>query len=485
VSEFTWRGVIEGFYGRPWSPEDRRWLVERMGGWGMNLYVYAPKDDPLHRQRWREPYPDSTMAEFRDLVQGGARAGVEVGFALSPGLSVRYAAAADRAALVAKFQSFVALGSRFVALGLDDVPSRLVHEEDRAAFDSLAAAHVALAHAVQEGLGADVKLWLVPTDYVGTAATDYLDVLGERLDAGIEVGWTGRTVVSPEILAAEARSRAQTLRRRLLVWDNVPVSDGPMRNQLHLGPYGRRDPGLAQHVSGVLLNPMEHARASALMVRTAADYLREPRRYAPEASWQAALAELGEGAPEALELFAAAHRFSPVWCDARERELEGLLGELRAALAARRPCAPVLERLAEALERRLAAPARLREDLRDRQLAAEIEPWIASFDRETRVMRSALRALALLLGDGPRGAKTHALFQLESVLAAEPAPLRSSYGPRRAMYPQLASLRDDEFGFGSDPWLFRDRCLTDELCAWAEDVARDVLGVRSESADGA
>jgi hypothetical protein len=53
------------------------------------------------------------------------------------------------------------------------------------------------------------------------------------------------------------------------------------------------------------------------------------------------------------------------------------------------------------------------------------------------------------------------------------------------MYPQLASLRDDEFGFGSDPWLFRDRCLADELCAWAEDVARDVLGVRSESADGA
>jgi len=163
MTEFVHRGVIEGFYGPPYSHADRLWLIERLGAWGMNRYVYAPKDDPLHRAQWRSPYEADALRQFAELVACGERAGVDVGFAVSPGLTIEYASADDVRALQAKFRDFQALGSRFFCLALDDVPTTLLHAGDQARFASLGAAHVHLTHAVADALGSEATLWLVPT----------------------------------------------------------------------------------------------------------------------------------------------------------------------------------------------------------------------------------------------------------------------------------------------------------------------------------
>ena len=55
-------GVIEGFYGRPWTEAQRIEMMDWIAAAGMNLYVYAPKDDVKLRARWREPYTDAEMA---------------------------------------------------------------------------------------------------------------------------------------------------------------------------------------------------------------------------------------------------------------------------------------------------------------------------------------------------------------------------------------------------------------------------------------
>jgi hyaluronoglucosaminidase len=475
ASPFRHRGVIEGFYGTPWAHEDRLHAIERLGAWGMNRYVYAPKDDPLHRARWREPYPDDWLARFAELLERGARAGVEVGYAISPGLSIRYSDAAERRALCDKLRGFAKLGVRFFGLCLDDVPSELAHAEDRAAFASLAAAHVALAHEVRDALGPGAALWLVPTDYLGSQPTDYLEELGAALDPAIEVGWTGRTVLSPTIEAAEARARATCLRRKLLIWDNVPAADGPMRPMLHLGAYLGRDPRLAAHASGVLLNPMLHARASGLMLRCAAAYLADPAGYDAERAWRDAARELGAGAPEAFALFAAAHRFSPLAPDDRDRELEQGLARLRDAFAAGRDPRPALEALRAALGARAGVAEALRAGLADRRLLAELEPWLDSHAAETRRMSAALDLLVALEGGGPRKHAVFACFGYAS-RTGEPAPVKVSYGPRRLLYPQLVSMRDDEMGFGADPWLLRGCCLADEFVAVADARAQARLG---------
>lgn len=472
---FPHRGVIEGFYGTPWSHEDRLHVVAQLGAWGMNRYVYAPKEDPLHRSRWREPYPDDFVRRFAELVAHGGRVGVEVGFAISPGLSIRYSAADERAALVAKLRAFRPQGVRFFALCLDDVPSALVHAEDRAAFASLAAAHVALAHEVQGALGGDATLWLVPTDYLGVAATDYLEEMGATLDPRIEVGWTGRTTCSPTIELAEARERSAALRRRLLLWDNVPVADGPMRPMLHLAPYVGRARELAECVSGVLLNPMQHARASGVTLRCAAAYLRDPGSYDAERAWEQAVSEIGAGAPGAFEIFARAHRFSPQTPDDRDVELEKRLAHLRKALDADSDARGPLEALHAVLTERAMVADVLRTGLQDRQLRAEIEPWIASHAAETRRMQAALDLLLALEAEGPRKDAVFACFRYVT-RSSEPPPAQVSYGPRRLLYPQLASMRDESMGFGRDPWLLRDRCLADEFVELADSRAQALLG---------
>lgn len=476
MSAFRWQGVVEGFYGRPWAHEDRLWLLERMGGWGMNAYVYAPKDDPLHLARWRELYPGAQMRDFAELVAAGERAGVAFGVALSPGRSITYSDPADRAAFVAKLESFLALGVRLFSIALDDVPGRLQNDADRRAFRSFAAAQVALVEAVRAALPRDAALWFVPTEYLGTEPTDYLDELGRGLPPEIEIGWTGRTVLSPTIPASEAAARAATLRRRIMLWDNTPVADGPMRPMLHLNPYTGRDRALAEHVSGVLLNPMEHARASAITLRAASEYLADPVTYDAEAAWRRAVDELGGALAPELELFAAAHRFSPLTPDDRDRALEAAVACLRDALERGGEALEALGALDARLAERLAANAALRERLDDRRLLAELEPWLAAHAVETRRMQAAAGGLRALESGENAAARALGFAIMQGKLTRETPTAKASYGPRRVLYPQFTSMADDAMRFGGDPALVTERCLSDELVRLVEARAARALG---------
>ncbi|WP_400261716.1 beta-N-acetylglucosaminidase domain-containing protein [Sphingobacterium sp. SG20118] len=53
--DVAFRGTVEGFYGEPWSFEDRVAQLRFYGEWKMNTYLYGPKDDPYHSSpSWRE-----------------------------------------------------------------------------------------------------------------------------------------------------------------------------------------------------------------------------------------------------------------------------------------------------------------------------------------------------------------------------------------------------------------------------------------------
>ncbi|MEN8161050.1 MAG: beta-N-acetylglucosaminidase domain-containing protein, partial [Myxococcota bacterium] len=443
--------------------------IDRLGELGMNLYVPAPKDDPLHRERWRETPPAEELERFAELVARGRGVGVTIGCALSPGLSIRYSSAADVRALVEKLRLNTGLGAGFAALCLDDVPTELAHAEDRGAFASLADAHVSLATAVREALPPEVTLWVAPTDYAGTEASDYAATLGAALAPEIELAWTGRTTIPPTIPADEAAARARLLGRKLLLWDNVPVADGPMRTMLHLGPYLGRDPGLVDSLSGVLLNPMQQARASYVAIAGAAAWLADPAGFDPEASWRDAVRRLGTGAPAAFETFAAAHRFSPLSPTDRDPALE------RAWRSHREGGDTALPAL---LEDRIAAGNALRAGLDDRRLLAEIEPWLAGHERESRRMAAAVELLEALRTPGTSLDRCLAFVRFEGRLTRNAPAATTSYGPRRVLYPQLRGLWQGEARFADDPALYRDRCLADEMVRAAEAEAERVLGAK-------
>lgn len=66
---FKIRGMIEGFYGKPWTMAQREKAMQVMAENRMNTYIYGPKDDPYHRERWRELYD----AEHLQLLQAMIR----------------------------------------------------------------------------------------------------------------------------------------------------------------------------------------------------------------------------------------------------------------------------------------------------------------------------------------------------------------------------------------------------------------------------
>ncbi len=277
ASPFAIRGVIEGFYGNPWSPDQRLEMVDFIAARGMNTFVYGPKDDPLVRRLWREPYAGDGLARLSGLVARCDDRGVDLVYCLSPGLSIRYSSADDISVLCAKLDSVARLGVRAFGLLLDDIPAVLQHAEDRAAFADLADAHVDVIGRVLAHLGAAARLLVCPTTYWGYGTEPYLARLGEALDPRIDLLWTGRAICSATLDLPDAQVFEHTARRPPLYWDNYPVNDVAMGFELHVGPYRGRDPRLAEASRGVIANPMELFEASKIAIATIADYLADPR----------------------------------------------------------------------------------------------------------------------------------------------------------------------------------------------------------------
>ncbi|MFI6520595.1 beta-N-acetylglucosaminidase domain-containing protein [Spirillospora sp. NPDC050679] len=312
------RGTIEGFYGTPWSHAERLDHLRFSATCKLNAYVYAPKDDPFHRERWREPYPPEALARLAELVEEAAARHVRFVFAISPGLSMVYGDPAERAVLRAKAEQVWQVGVREYALLFDDIPLGLEHGPDREAFGAgagaSAAAHAAVCRDFAEGFlaprGADRPLIMVPTDYAGNARSPYRDRLATELPPDVPVWWTGSDVVVGEVSAADVAASADSYGHQLVLWDNFPVNDfAPAR--VFLGPLVGRTTELdGLPLEGVTANPMVQAAASRLALATVADYTWRPAAYDPARSHANAV-RLVPGAAELLPLVEACSAWPP------------------------------------------------------------------------------------------------------------------------------------------------------------------------------
>ncbi|HKF90787.1 MAG TPA: beta-N-acetylglucosaminidase domain-containing protein [Acidimicrobiia bacterium] len=465
------RGVIEGFYGQPWSPTDRLAVIEFLAERGMNAYVYAPKSDPKHRDRWRDAYDAAELGQFRTLAEHAAQQGTRFGFALSPGLDIDYRSDPDRDALLAKLAPLLDAGVQWVVLALDDIPNRprlAVEQTDLTAW---------LLDALR-GRQPDLHLTLVPTEYVGTRPTSYLEGLAAELPSDVDVMWTGPTVCSPVIRAADARARASALAgRRPLLWDNYPVNDGTMEPSLHLGPYRGREPELTDELDGVLCNPMLQPHASEVALATAADFLSAPENYDPAASWSRAIAAVGKSRAPALRALAAACADGPLLAP---EHLEANVLVTALVDAAGGPAWPEAVR---ALRDHLAAAQDARRawaDAGDEPLAGELEPWLGAAVIEGEAGLAALRLVqqtypvARISPDGngkafgpdAEAAMVHAFATVFSWSAARRRK-QVVFGPRFAFYPAVIQLDDGRPGLDVDLAVVEDRSAIDRLCRFA------------------
>ncbi|MBI2998579.1 MAG: beta-N-acetylglucosaminidase domain-containing protein [Deltaproteobacteria bacterium] len=124
-------GIVEGFFGPPWSMSHRAAMFQFAAKRGMNTYLYAPKDDPYHRERWREPYPESEWKELLKLIRLARERRIDFVYGFHPGKGLHFAAAEPVDIMLTKAQRFYDAGVRTFAILFDDIPSRLKHAEDQ------------------------------------------------------------------------------------------------------------------------------------------------------------------------------------------------------------------------------------------------------------------------------------------------------------------------------------------------------------------
>jgi hypothetical protein len=218
--------------------------------------------------------------------------------------------------------------------------------------------------------------------------------LGKELDPSIPIGWTGPEVTSPLITGADAAVMAADVGRPLVLFDNYPVNDGPMRHDLKLGPYPWRDPDLANHCSAFMLNPMIQCRASAIAVATSGEWCANPDGYAPEEALERVVAELapeGGQTERALSVLVDACRWSHIERRPAPR-LSVLVDDFFTHWQSAEWWAPAAA-LVDAIDVHVGAASVLEQGLGDRRLWDELAPWAAQQATGAAVLRATLDIL--------------------------------------------------------------------------------------------
>jgi hyaluronoglucosaminidase len=369
---FHRRGIVEGFFGPPWSMAHRRRLFAFGATRGMNTYLYAPKDDPYHRKRWRQQYPQTKWRELLRLIGAAQTQRIDFVYGFHPGEGLYFGD--DRAVgiLLRKARRFYDAGVRTFAVLFDDIPSRLSDPRDRRAFkNSLARAEgtwIAKIIAAQPANWSAVEWWICPSYYsedallervFGRFEPEFLETLAQYLPPNIPCFWTGPSVVSQSITLAHVRRIVKKINRPLLLWDNYPVNDLSMCDELHIRPLTGRDPRLPECAYGYLNNPLLQEQLSFVPLATCFDYARAPAEYRAESSWTKIVR----------------HRFGadalPHW-----RALRSYAEASTAAKTDKRPL-----QLTPAETRRLQAASAYVERNRGRRWAKELAPWRAAMSK--------------------------------------------------------------------------------------------------------
>lgn len=401
------RGTIEGFYGKPWSTEDRIKHLEFLATVKANTYVYSPKDDPYARDRWREPYPAATLATLGTLAATAQRNHVSFVYAISPGPTVCFSDPADVQSMERKFEALRGIGIHSFYVALDDIEyTKWNCDRDKVAFgpsgaDAAGVAQSQLLNTVQANLLArdpgSRPLIMVPTEYSDAKDTPYKAALRKHLDPRVVVQWTGTDVVPSAISVPDARAATKAFGRKTLLWDNYPVNDyATTTGRLLLAPYARREAGLSTELTGILSNPMNQEAPSRVAVTGVAAFGWNDKDYDAERTWHAAARDLAGGderATAALLTFFDTQHLAPSWGTQPWQEqaprLKALFNRVREAIAgdddaARRLAIAELTQCADEITN---APDIIWSGTVDPSFAEQSRPWLDAMQRWGRALQ--------------------------------------------------------------------------------------------------
>ena len=417
---FNLRGVLIGYYGRPWSHGERMESIKWMAENGFNTLIWAPKDDPYQRANWREPYPQPQRENFDKEIELAASLGISwvpnisPGFPLipstpaegtTPSRDICFSCPEDREVLFEKYDRFFEAGTRTMMLSFDDTQDISTHPEDAAEYgtgsQASGQAHRELLNDMYDRYAErdpSFTLLTVLRDYDGTEDSEYLQTIRSDggLNNGVKVMWTGDQVIAKNIEPDGAKQYAENVGKdRILLWDNYPVNDYTSNDdseiRVFMGPYEGRAGNLTESVSGIAANIMSQSRCSRVALGTIAEYLEKPMEYDPEQAWEDTIRQVGGPIADALKAFAENSRSSPL--DWTESPVFTTLSNQFLNSYDRGPFwISSAEDLRNELRREQTAPAQLRKELPN--LAAEVEGFLIRMEDNAEAAEAGVRLLA-------------------------------------------------------------------------------------------
>lgn len=294
-------GVIEGFFGPAWPEQDRRSYAPFIAATGGGFYIYAPKQDPFLRKRWREEWSREYLQELSARARHFQSHGVTFGVGLSPfGLGTELNSA-DQALLERKLQQLTAAGVRWLGLFFDDMPTN----------PNLAQSQIACVEVVRRAFAG--KVIFCPSYYTpdpildkvfGQRPAHYLEDIAAGIPREVSLAWTGPKVISPELPLTHVQEVGALLRRPPFIWENLYANDGPKNCKfLKLRPFSGRSAEVSNWIEAYGFNMMNQPQLSKVVYLSSRLVLKGT--HAAEEALGAALEQLCSAA---LATFILKHR---------------------------------------------------------------------------------------------------------------------------------------------------------------------------------
>ena len=258
------RGFIEGYYGNPWSLEDRCKLMEWGGYYKLNSYFYAPKDDPKHNANWRELYTEEEIETLiKPLAEAGNNSKCRFVFALHPYMynAIRYNSEqnyqADLAIMQAKFEQVIEAGVRQIAILADDAGNVGGANYIKTLQD--------MTNWIKEMQKTypDLKLTLpfCTQEYMGNGQAYYA-----QFPENVQIVMTGGRVWG-EVSNQFTTTFTNNVGRGPYLWINWPCSDNSKQHLIMGGYTTFLHPGVdASKIQGIVLNPMQQSEPSKVAI---------------------------------------------------------------------------------------------------------------------------------------------------------------------------------------------------------------------------
>lgn len=308
-SDTIYRGFIEGYYGIPWTTDERIELMEFGSITKSNIYIYAPKDDSYHSSDWRALYDQADLLALKEQIEAGTRTKTRFAWSIHPFISNPITTANyedDYIALINKFEQLYENGVRQFVISADDVPVSDTEEYDVA---------------VQTRLLNDVSDWLrskgdcynlifVPSAYCTIAQESlnlnlftYFEKLCDGLDSSVEIMWTGALICS-SVQCGDFELFTELTGRKAFMWMNWPVNDYCMDALIMskgevLNDRIEYDEELG--FTGIVTNPMQQAEPSKLSIWAVSDYCWNINDFDMDASYEASFPYIEPTAYDSLK----------------------------------------------------------------------------------------------------------------------------------------------------------------------------------------